>query len=267
MQALDIYYQDIDDHSVMTREEETQLYPFLDEKWARDKIVQCNLKLALKHARKFHGKFPQLDLEDLISEANLGLILAIERFEPSYGYRFSTYAQHWMYQRLYKYRQINSSVVSVPSNHFHTYKKVQAMTLNDMTEEEIVEQLNITTEQLNDIRAHKQECVQFDDTPHLENSQQNLQSSHSDIFGDVEQAMMVKAVEQELERLSAIEQNILNNRYGLNRGKIIPWKVIAAESGQTEGYCKAVRRRSIRTIRERLSSQSMEQTCEQQIHS
>ena len=84
-----------------------------DEK-ARKKLIESNLKLVISVAKKYINK--GLSLEDLIQEGNCGLIKAIEKFDPKLGYRFSTYAIHWIEQAIRRAVEESSSIIKIPSH-------------------------------------------------------------------------------------------------------------------------------------------------------
>lgn len=63
---------------------------------AGDKLILCSMMFALKQAYKYHKRFPHACIEDLLMEANMGMLLARKKFDPDLGYRFTTYAVHWI---------------------------------------------------------------------------------------------------------------------------------------------------------------------------
>ncbi len=100
LRALGLYFQDVGRHRLLTAAEECSLARRIrdgDER-ARERMVLSNLRLVMSIARRFLGR--GVDLEDLIEEGNLGLITAVERFDPERGFRFSTYAAWWIRQAI-----------------------------------------------------------------------------------------------------------------------------------------------------------------------
>jgi RNA polymerase primary sigma factor len=100
--ALDIYAQDVGRHSrsLLTREEEAELgaRALAGDSEARDLLVTKNLRFVITVAKKFQGR--GRNLLDLINDGNIGLIMAAERFDPSVGVRFVSYAIHWVIQQI-----------------------------------------------------------------------------------------------------------------------------------------------------------------------
>src|SRR5262249_12149713 len=98
--AIDDYIRDIAHFPLLTAVEEKQLAYRIQEgdSVARDRMVRANLRLVVNIARSFVGR--GLDLPDLIAEGNLGLLRAVEGFDPEMHTRFSTYATYWIRQSM-----------------------------------------------------------------------------------------------------------------------------------------------------------------------
>jgi len=112
---LEIYLHEINETLLLSQEEEQRLALAIEngDLESRDKMVRANLRLVVNIARGYTGK--GLGLQDLIEEGNLGLLRAVEGFDPSMGTRFSTYASYWIKQSI-KRALINSSkTIRIPA--------------------------------------------------------------------------------------------------------------------------------------------------------
>ncbi|MDR1923594.1 MAG: RNA polymerase sigma factor RpoD/SigA [Planctomycetaceae bacterium] len=112
---LETYLSEINETILLTAEEELELAAAIEkgDMEARDKMVRANLRLVVNIARAYTGK--GLSLQDLIEEGNLGLLRAVEGFNPAMGTRFSTYASYWIKQSI-KRSLINSSkTIRIPA--------------------------------------------------------------------------------------------------------------------------------------------------------
>ena len=114
--GLGRYLKEIGKKSLLTREEEVKLSKLAlkGNKRARNELIQRNLRLAVSVAKKMHRK--GTDLEDLIQEANIGLMKAVEKFDPSKGFRFSTYAHWWIRQAVGRHIQMHCRSIRIPSH-------------------------------------------------------------------------------------------------------------------------------------------------------
>ena len=114
--GLGRYLKEIGKDRLLTRSEEVDLsiQSRKGDKRARDILIQRNLRLAVSVAKKMQKK--GTDLEDLIQEANIGLMRAVERFDPTKGFRFSTYAHWWIRQAVGRHIQMHSRSIRIPSH-------------------------------------------------------------------------------------------------------------------------------------------------------
>ena len=110
---------------------------------ARERLIESNMRLVINIARSYHCR--TLPLEDLIQEGALGLIQAIERFDPTRGFRFSTYATHWIRQAIGRAIDAKSKAIRLPSHVSQTLRKIEHIKEAMMTEagqEPTVEQIS-----------------------------------------------------------------------------------------------------------------------------
>jgi RNA polymerase sigma factor (sigma-70 family) len=100
MDALGVYFRDVSRYPLLTPEEERHYGRRArnGDPRARERMVRSNLRLVVSIARRYTGR--GVDLEDIIEDGNLGLITAVERFDPDKGFRFSTYAAWWIRQAI-----------------------------------------------------------------------------------------------------------------------------------------------------------------------
>jgi RNA polymerase sigma factor (sigma-70 family) len=110
------YLKEIDEASLLTEEQERRLGRLIVEQndpWAREQLVRSNLRLVVNIAKKFGGR--GMSLGDLIEEGNLGLIRAVDYFDPERGTRFSTYAAWWIKQSIKRALLENTQPLHVPT--------------------------------------------------------------------------------------------------------------------------------------------------------
>ncbi|MHC4094935.1 MAG: sigma-70 family RNA polymerase sigma factor [Planctomycetota bacterium] len=110
------YLKEIDAAKLLTQEQEHELGKLIVEEndpWARDKLVRSNLRLVVNIAKKYGGR--GMSLGDLIEEGNLGLLRAVDYFDPDRGTRFSTYAAWWIKQSIKRAMLENTQPVHIPT--------------------------------------------------------------------------------------------------------------------------------------------------------
>lgn len=114
--SLTIFLNEISQYPLLTPEEKEKLWPLIQQgdKDAIDKMILSNTRLVVKIAKKYEGN--GIPLQDLIQEGVIGLQTAVQRFDPSLGYQFSTYAAFWIKQRITKAIMNGSKMVRLPIN-------------------------------------------------------------------------------------------------------------------------------------------------------
>lgn len=114
--ALATYFKEIHKLPLLSRSEETELARRAQkgDAPAREKLIQANLRFVVNVAKRFHAH--GLPLEDLVSEGNIGLIMALDHFDPEKGYRFISYAVWWIRQTILKAIVVKSRLIRLPQN-------------------------------------------------------------------------------------------------------------------------------------------------------
>src|SRR5574344_1098708 len=142
--VLNMYLKEINKIPLLTREEETDLATKAaqGDKIAKEKIVRANLRFVVNVAKKYqnHG----IDLVDLISEGNIGLLTAIERFDVSKGYHFISYAVWWIRQAILKAICEKSRAIRLPLNRANELVQIEQARkeiATDKTEEEELQEV------------------------------------------------------------------------------------------------------------------------------
>ncbi len=156
---LETYLREINETALLSARDETELAGLIaqGDVYARDRMVRANLRLVVNIARGYTGK--GLGLQDLIEEGNLGLLRAVEGFDPKVGTRFSTYASYWIKQSI-KRALINSAkTIRIPAYMVELLSKWRRATarLNDElgrtpTQEEVARVLGVPKKKLPIIR-------------------------------------------------------------------------------------------------------------------
>lgn len=225
--GLGRYLKEIGKKSLLTREEEVKLSKLAlkGNKRARNELIQRNLRLAVSVAKKMHRK--GTDLEDLIQEANIGLMKAVEKFDPSKGFRFSTYAHWWIRQAVGRHIQMHCRSIRIPSHaqglsaKIHAAKKEYAEEFGcEPTEEELVEILGVTQNALESAMNAPAFTVSLD-TPKFRGGESGtIGSMIEDVWSESPDEKITKTeirsvILKSLKKLSKREQAVIRLRFGI----------------------------------------------------
>jgi RNA polymerase primary sigma factor len=194
-----------------------------DAKDAKDELVEANMRLVVNVARTYHSSL--IPFEDLVQEGAIGLITAAERFDASKGFRFSTYATHWIRQAITRAIDNKSKPIRLPAHVSEILRKIErARTLlmretgEDPTAEQLAEYLNVPARKITSLISAGQEPVSLD---MLVGSEENttLASLLNDENAVDPQDMVLNAEKHSvlvslLETLTPREQEIMRRRLG-----------------------------------------------------
>ncbi len=255
-----VYLRDIGRISLLTSEEETALAIRVSEgdKEAKNKLIQANLRLVVSIAKRHLGR--GLQLLDLIQEGNLGLIKAVDKFDYTKGFKFSTYATWWIKQAITRAIADQARTIRIPVHMVETInrvKKTNSMLLHkngkEPTEDEIAAELNMSVERVREILRVSQEPVSLE-TPIGEEDDSHLGDfiPDEDALAPAEAAsreMLKEALAAVLETLTPREARVLTLRYGLEDGHPRTLEEVGREFDVTRERIRQIETKALRKLR------------------
>ena len=256
--VLELYLKDINKVPLLTREEETSLAieAAKGNKAAKNKIVNANLRFVVNIAKKYqnHG----LDLTDLISEGNIGLLVAIDKFDVTKGYHFISYAVWWIRQSILKAICEKSRSIRLPLNRANELVRIEHARKSIVGNKTIEQELTEVAEMLNMDKDHVREMINISrEMISLDaelSTPENDKTSVGDFIEDTqsekpEDKVVNDSLKEEinnvLHTLKPNEENVLRLRFGLNGEKPMSLKEVGDVCNLTKERIRQIEKHAI----------------------
>ena len=264
--SIQMYLKEIGQYPLLNAAEEVELAKRIEEgdDEAKNILARSNLRLVVSIAKKYVGRSPDLTLLDLIQEGNLGLFKAVDKFDWTKGYKFSTYATWWIRQAITRALADQSRTIRVPVHMVETiakYKQVVRRLSQDLGREplpeEIAIEMNLDVEKIYQIEKIDQNTASLD-SPTKEDDDDG-KSTLGDFLSDdsiispddaTSHRIVSDQIQEIMDDLPEKERRILEMRHGLNDGITHTLEEVGKEFGVTRERIRQIEAKAHEKIRQ-----------------
>lgn len=261
-QSIEKYLEEIGNYSPLSPEEEIELARRIrkgDEE-ALEKLVKANLRFVISVAKEYQGQ--GLPLQDLISEGNLGLIKAAQRFDETRGFKFISYAVWWIRQSILQALAEQSRVVRLPLNRVGAINKV-GRALEQLEKEfgrepsmeELADKMEMTAYEVADVLKTSARHLSLDEPFDEEDGNSLLDVIESDRYDPPDAGLMRESLRQEIEKvlktLKPREAEIIKLYFGLEGDRPLTLEEIGEHFQLTRERVRQIKEKALRRLRHR----------------
>ena len=250
------YLKEISQIPLLSKEEEFILAKKKDyDKTSFDKLVSSNLRLVVSVAKRYLNS--NMQLEDLIEEGNIGLIKAVEKFDPTKGYKFSTYATYWINNTISRYIIEQSRLIRIPTHKTELFNKIDGISKtlaiklgHEPTIKELSTYLEIDEKKIKKILYENMEITSLD--KEVSDEEDSLIEFIPSGLPDIETIILDKdlkeSIDKVLSNLNEREKTVLILRKGLDGNGIRTLKDVATIFNVSSEYIRQIEAKAIKKL-------------------
>lgn len=270
--SVRMYLREIGKIPLLSIEEENELAKKAMEgnQRAKDKMAEANMRLVVSIAKRYSGR--GLELLDLIQEGNTGLLRAVDKFDPSKGFKFSTYATWWIRQAITRAIADQARTIRIPVHMVETINKLMrtqrrlTQELNrEPTNKELAKEMDMDVEKIEYIQKIKQDITSLDAGVGRD-GEEGEESTLGDFIEDEDTAspeesatvqLLKEQVREILSTLSDRERKILEMRFGLNGTKSHTLEEVGLEFAVTRERIRQIEAKALMKLKKHKDSKKL----------
>ena len=265
---IKLYLREIGRGNLLTSEEEIDLALRIsqgDQK-AKETLLRANLRLVVSIAKRYTGR--GMNFLDLIQEGNLGLMKAVDKFDYTRGFKFSTYATWWIRQAITRAIADQSKTIRVPVHMVETVNKIKRISSlllhnngRDPTSIEIAKELDIPLEKVKDAIKVTHDPLSLE-TPIGEDEDRQLSDTISDDNAEapIEEAtgaLLREALSESLRTLTEREESVIRLRFGIPDGQTHTLEEVGMQFNVTRERIRQIEAKALRKLRHPMRSKKL----------
>ena len=268
LDATQIYLSEIGFSPLLSAEEEVHFsrLALKGDEPSRKRMIESNLRLVVKIARRYNNR--GLPLLDLIEEGNLGLIRAVEKFDPERGFRFSTYATWWIRQTIERAIMNQTRTIRLPihvvkelNTYLRTARELVQKLDHEPTAEDIAKELDVPVGDVSKMLKLNERITSVD-TPFAGDSEKGLldiiaDEGGSDPENNLQDNDMKHNIIHWLEELSSKQREVLARRFGLLGYEAATLEDVGREIGLTRERVRQIQVEALKRLRDVLGQEGL----------
>ncbi len=259
--SLSVYLHEINEIPLLTRDEEVQLAREVKagSKRSKNRLIEANLRFVVNVAKHYQNK--GLSLSDLISEGNLGLITAVDKFDADKGYHFISYAVWWIRQAILKAIGEKSRMIRLPLNRVNDLvqiekakKKIEKYKGGEADIEEIADYLDIDKNRVTDLINASKDIFSLEAPLTSEKDAHTILDVNKDSTGENPERVIInrklhESIEEVLSTLSEKESKVIKYRFGLEGERPHSLKEIGDKYNLSKERIRQIEKKAINRLR------------------
>ena len=258
--SVRVYLKDIGKIQLLSAEKELELAEKMSkgDQAAKAELIESNLRLVVSIAKKYTGR--GMPLLDLIQEGNIGLMKAVEKFDYSKGYKFSTYATWWIRQAITRSISVHGRTIPLPVHIVEKINKLRQISRTAMqklgrepTEAEIAEEMGCSIDKVREIIKYAQDPISLEE---------RIGKEEDSVIGDfipdlnapdpeliVSQTILKEKIMEALDSLTPREASVIKMRFGLIDGRVRTLEEVGEEFNITRERIRQIEAKALRKLR------------------